>query len=81
MIAGHCIVPSVLPWLGWLLEKLRLTRSAYKLCQAPPAKHKYDQTNTNDEVQNVEYNINTLRWHQLSNSLYCIVLSILIIVA
>ena len=29
-----------------------------------------------DEVQNVEYN--TLRWHQLSNSLYSIVLSILI---
>ena len=51
MIAGHCIVLSILPWLGWLLEKLRLTRSASNLGQAPPPDHMYDdydKTNTND---------------------------------
>ena len=42
---------TILPWLGWLREKLRLTRSASNLCQAPPPDHMYedyDQTNTSD---------------------------------
>ena len=42
MIAGHCIMPSILPWLGWLREKLSQTRPASNLCQDPPPDHMYD---------------------------------------
>ena len=84
MITGHCTVPCSLSshgsagcvkswgWPDQLTTSARLRH--LNTCMMIMTRQIQAMF---DEVQNVEYN--TWRWHQLSDSLYCIVFSILII--